>query len=260
MSRATAVLADLEGYYDTVPRDSALAEEIGPFTLFVRAGHHGWPFYARPTLGGSGPFTVDDVRRVRERQRAVGAPEAFEWVHETTPALADVLEAAGLAVSRHPLMVLRDGADPATHHQAVRMLEPHSPEVGAVTAAVGAAFRESDEPGEPEPAEDVRQRMLRRTYRLAGAFDDGRAVGGGSHAPRGRVTELTGIAVLPGARNRGLGAAITAALVDDARELGVARIFLSAGTERVAAIYTRVGFEPVATACVAEPPSGDSPR
>jgi GNAT superfamily N-acetyltransferase len=255
MSRSTAVLADLECYYDTVPRDSAFAEEIGPFTLFVRAGDHGWPFYARPRLGGSGPFTVEAVHRVRARQRAVAAPEAFEWVHETTPELADVLAESGLEVSRHPLMVLRDGADPATRHPGVRMLGPHSPEVGAVSAAVGAAFRDSDDPGGAEPADDVRQRMLRRTYRLAGAFDDGGVVGGGSHSPRGRVTELTGIAVLPRARGRGFGAAITTALVDDARELDVDRVFLSAGTARVVEIYARVGFVPVATACVAEPPT-----
>ena len=68
--------------------------------------------------------------------------------------------------------------------------------------------------------------------------------------------ELTGIAVLPSARNRGVGAAITAALVADARSRGVDTVFLSAGTERVAAIYARVGFIPVATACIAEDESG----
>jgi GNAT superfamily N-acetyltransferase len=261
MTSVTAVLADLEHYYDTVPRDSAFAEEIGPFTLFVRAGEQGWPFYARPRLGVSGPFTVDDVRQVRERQRTLGAPEAFEWVHETTPQLADAVAASGLRVSRHPLMVLRDGADRAIRHPGVRMLEPDSPEVGAVDAAVGAAFRDSDEPPAPSSAEHVRQRMVRRTFRLAGAFDaDHRAVGGGSHSPRSTVTELTGIAVLPSARNRGLGAAITAALVHDARELGVDRVFLSAGTARVAAIYARVGFEPLATACVAEPGPDPGPQ
>jgi GNAT superfamily N-acetyltransferase len=260
MSPDPALLADLERYYDTVPRDSAISEEIGPFTLFVRASEHGWPFYARPRLGGSGRFTPEDVRRVRDRQRALQAPEAFEWVDEVTPELAEVAAAAGLEVARHPLMVLRDGADPAPrHHPGIRLLGPHAPEVGQVNAAVEAAFAETDEVGEPRPVDDVRQRLLRRTLRLVGAFDDeGRAVGGGSHSPRGEVTELTGIAVLPRARSRGVGAAITAALVTDARDLGVDRVFLSAGSQRVADIYARVGFETVATACIAEPAGGDA--
>jgi hypothetical protein len=35
----------------------------------------------------------------------------------------------------------------------------------------------------------------------------------------------------------------------------VATVFLSAGSQRIADIYARVGFEPVATACIAEPAS-----
>ncbi len=59
--------------------------------------------------------------------------------------------------------------------------------------------------------------------------------------------------MLPQARRRGVGAALTAALVDDARALGVGTVFLSAGSQRVADVYARVGFEWVATACTAEP-------
>ena len=35
-------LADIERYYDAVPRPVATTEEVGPFTLFLAARGHGW--------------------------------------------------------------------------------------------------------------------------------------------------------------------------------------------------------------------------
>jgi ribosomal protein S18 acetylase RimI-like enzyme len=72
-----------------------------------------------------------------------------------------------------------------------------------------------------------------------------------SYAPM-TTTELTGIAVLPRARRRGTGAAITQALVKDAKRRGIATIFLSAQDDAVARVYERVGFTRVGTACIAE--------
>jgi len=51
------------------------------------------------------------------------------------------------------------------------------------------------------------------------------------------------VATLPPPRRRGLGAAITGALVDDARAAGVETIFLSAAGDDVARVYERLGFE-----------------
>ncbi|MFY9915867.1 MAG: hypothetical protein WAK18_14450, partial [Nocardioidaceae bacterium] len=79
------LLARLERYYDGVPRGRASAEELGPFTLFVATS--GWPYYARPRLGVSGPFSADDVRVVLARQRELGVPQAIEWVDDTTTGL-----------------------------------------------------------------------------------------------------------------------------------------------------------------------------
>ena len=55
------------------------------------------------------------------------------------------------------------------------------------------------------------------------------------------------------ARRRGLAAAVTRALVDDARTAGVETVFLSADDENVARIYARLGFQRVGTALTAEP-------
>jgi ribosomal protein S18 acetylase RimI-like enzyme len=75
----------------------------------------------------------------------------------------------------------------------------------------------------------------------------------GSHQPVGGVTEIVGVATLPSARRRGLGAAVTAALVADARRGGADIVFLSAGSEDIARLYGRLGFERVGTAGLAEP-------
>ena len=98
----------IERYYDAVPRSAARVEEIGPFTLFVSTG--AWPYYARPRLGLEHDFTADEIEAVRARQRELGIPEAFEWVHEVTPSLLGVMP---LPVMEAPLMVLA-GAVPAS--------------------------------------------------------------------------------------------------------------------------------------------------
>jgi hypothetical protein len=51
-----------------------------------------------------------DVARVRERQRELGVPESFEWVHDLTPSPTQAAGKAGLTVRLCPLLVL-DGAE-----------------------------------------------------------------------------------------------------------------------------------------------------
>lgn len=249
------VLAVLETYYDAAPRPLATTDEIGPFTLFLRKDPSGWPYYARPRLWGDQPVTAADVEEVRRAQRSAEAPEALEWVHETSPTVLRAAEAAGLSVHRCPLLVLREPLDVPRSGEGwhVEMLGPDSPGLGPAQGAVGAGFDGTDEVKDSSPGN--RPALMRAgLFAVAGAFDEqGAPLGGGSHNPRGRVTELTGIAVLPRARKRGIGAALTAALVEDARARGVETVFLSAQDDAVARVYERVGFVRVGTACVAEP-------
>jgi predicted GNAT family acetyltransferase len=91
------------------------------------------------------------------------------------------------------------------------------------------------------------------------AVDDGEPVAVGSHQPvrvDGReVSEVVGVATVPRFRGRGLGAGITSALVEHARQTADL-VFLAAGDDDVARVYERVGFARVGTACVAERPTG----
>jgi predicted GNAT family acetyltransferase len=65
------------------------------------------------------------------------------------------------------------------------------------------------------------------------------------------VTEVVGVATLPAFRRRGLGGAVTAALVADALAHGAEIVVLSAGSEEIARVYARLGFVRIGTACIA---------
>jgi GNAT superfamily N-acetyltransferase len=263
----TAMLQRLEQYYDTAPRASATTETIGAFTLFVAT--EGFPYYARPTLGSDVALTVEDALAVRERQRSLGVPEAFEWVDEVTPSAVAVIEEAGLEVHRHPLLVLgspRPKAEPAgvtlrlapandAFLPALKAVLDLSFSLGGTAAGEGGPV-ERDAGANPDDAGVAawRAKIGQGLMRMVVADDDTGPVGGGSHSPRDGVTELAGIATLPTHRRRGIGAAITARLAQDALENGCEVSFLSAETAEVARIYENVGFVQVGVACTAELP------
>ncbi|MFF8608971.1 GNAT family N-acetyltransferase [Streptomyces sp. NPDC015346] len=261
-----AMLRRLEDYYDAVPRSAARAEAFGPLTLFVREGD-GWPYYARPALGHTGDVSVAEVERVRARQRELGVPEAFEWVAETTPGLRAAVEESGLVVHEHPLMVLDgegegDGAGtgagervPVPDGVTVRMIGTDDPALPSAAAAPYAAFGVDPSPA---AAAQLAARIDAGLTRLAAAVDaTGTALCAGQyqpvHQPVGAVAEVVGVGTLPAARRRGLGLAVTAALVADARARDVETVFLTATDGDVARLYGRLGFRTIGTALIAEP-------
>lgn len=269
------MLDRLERFYDAVPRDGARTEEFGSLVLFVRDGA-GWPFYARPRLDATDSPTLAEVTAVRARQRELGLPEAFEWVHEHQPDLLAVARSAGLSVLEAPLMLLEAERlpDPATLSDVpVRVLDPGDPgfaadialrrAVAAVGFAHGGTARGEAGPAERDAAlarldvdaleeEAARVADGRRVSVLAGTPEDG-TLASGMAMRVDDVAEIAGVATLPSARRRGLGAAVTATLARELRAAGTDLIFLSAGSEEIARVYLRVGFRRVGTACVAEP-------
>ncbi|MFD6227715.1 GNAT family N-acetyltransferase [Streptomyces sp. NPDC060232] len=264
-----STLSELERYYDTVPRvGGARAEDFGPLTLFVQEGA-GWPYYARPALGGS-DATAADVERVLARQRELGVPEAFEWVAETSPALRAAAEAARLHVHEHPLMVLEAG-EKLPPHPEVRLLGAEDPLLAAALTVPALAFADPGTAvGEAGPAElaaaladpsvetrraSVSEKLAAGTSGMAAAVRDGVVLCSGMFNPVGDVAEVVGVGTLPSARRQGLALGVTATLVAQARARGARTVFLSAGDEDVARIYARAGFRRVGTALIAEPPA-----
>jgi len=284
------VFVRLERFYDALPRPDAHVEEVGGLVLFVREGA-GWPFYARPRIGAETPSAAD-VTAVRRRQRELGAPEAFEWVHETTPDLLTVARSAGLEVLLAPLLVLDPAAlvpDLPVTGASISLLDPASPGYdhdlavsrtvarlgfgspahatpmeeaaggGLITSVAGPAERDA------AVAEIGEQELKRfRERAAAGGFltavvespADGMLATGVVQRV-GDVGEIAGVATLPSARKRGYASQLTATLAREARLRGAHLVFLSAGDDDVARLYTRVGFRRIGTACIAEPASVD---
>lgn len=156
-------------------------------------------------------------------------------------------------------MVLTAPVDvPAVPGLRVEVLDADDPELPRVLAAVQAGFSGRDEVAstadEAVSAGSTRELLRAGLVVTVGAFDDEGVLGGGSHSPRGQVTELAGISVLPRARRRGVGAAITSALVADARSRELQTVFLSAADPAVARLYARLGFTPVGTVGTATEP------
>jgi ribosomal protein S18 acetylase RimI-like enzyme len=262
-----ALLQRIEGFYDLVPRASAHTEQLGPFTLFV--ADYGWPFYARPRIGARDAATTTDVLAVLERQKELGIPQAFEWLGDLAPDLAEPVRAAGLGIHHCPLMVLDgDPSPPATHPDVdIRIVGPDELDLLTATrAAVDLGFRAGGVDVGPDPVTDgetadqrtTADRIRNGLLVQVAAIDrsTGQVLGGGAHVPRAAVgvTELVGIGVRPSARHRGVGLGIAAALAVDARSAGVDTVFLSADSDDVARIYARTGFVRRGTSCIAEPP------
>ena len=258
----------LERFYDTVPRSGADAEDHGPFTIFISRG--AWSYYARPRLGFRGTMTAADVASVRQRQRELGVRETFEWVVETTPTLSSAVRTDGLAVEEVPLLVLGDHRPaPVPAGYRFRRVEADDPDLPRVLAVAHVAFSNPGsavgEPGaasrDQHAAEDtqdhagLKARLADRTYVLYVIDDDEGPIASAGHQVAGDVTEIVGVATLPAARGRGLGAAVTSALIKDAIESGIGTIFLSAASEDTARIYQRLGFELIGHAGLAEPPT-----
>jgi ribosomal protein S18 acetylase RimI-like enzyme len=277
------VFVRLERFYDALPRPYARAEEFGGLVLFAREGE-GWPYYARPRLGAQTPSAAD-ITAVRQRQRDLGVPEAFEWVHETTPDLLAVARSAGLEVLLAPLLVLEPAAllpDLPVTDATIRLLDPASTGFGddlAVSRAVarlgfGATAHPTPLPqtslivtpaGPAERDAAVTPIGPAELQRLRAAAATGDCVTAIVESPHdgvlatgmlqrvGAVAEIAGVATLPSARNRGYASQLTATLARAAVTDGVDLVFLSAGDDDVARLYTKVGFRRQGTACLAEP-------
>jgi hypothetical protein len=261
------LLARIDAYYDTAPRATSRAEEHGSLVLFV--AERGWPFYARPRLDRNTEPTTDEVRAVLVRQGELGVPHAFEWVHETAPSMAQTVRAAGMTVHECPLLVLGSLVEPRPADGGARLMDAEDADLGAAAATISVAF---GTPGTAVAAAGTAERddeaassgaIHRLGFTLdalregrtvqAGAFvKDAGVVGGGSHNPRGEVSEIVGVGVLPAYRRRGLAAVTAYLLARQALDQGVTTVFCGAESAEVARVYERVGFRQVGTTCTAE--------
>lgn len=267
---------ELEAYFDEVPRSSARVEEFGSFTLFVSGGP--WAYYVRPTLGQTiSAVDPGDLRRALDRCVELGIPRQVEWQSVVTPELDRLCEAEGLLVRRHPMLVHDRSERRSLKGVKGFVTETVSPDdetigriltvndvawrhVDVVLSAVGIVERdEVAESAEVAALTSYRIREGQSVFAVCRNPSTG-PVGLGAHHPRGLVSEITSIGVLPAFRCMGIASAITSLLTDDAYERGSETVFLSAQNETVARIYERLGFRRVGLACVAEPAPEPGPH
>ena len=260
------MITRVDTYLHSVPLSGAVAEQVGPFTLFRSTTV--WPYYARPVPGSGVTIKPDDVELVRERCAELEIPLSFEWVVDTCPSLGPAAAAAGLTVVEHPLLVLeRDDFRPVVADARVEILSADEDVVRQCRAVANLAFSEPGTAvGTAGPAErdvaaaetrddmvaTLRDRALRGVAVSAGAFTEDGMVASGTHQPVDSTTEIVGVGTLPSARRRGLGAAVTSKLVEHAFSNGVDLVLLSAESDAVAAVYERVGFHRIGSAGAAE--------
>ncbi|GGV22417.1 hypothetical protein GCM10010260_73410 [Streptomyces filipinensis] len=260
----------IERYYATVPLLFAEAEDFGPLRLFVRkepgTPYYGGPSHAQPIAQGASAVTAADIACVRARQRELGVPEAFEWLAEAAPGMRVLVEGSGLPVLERPLMDIDRPVAPAPLPDGVklRVMTADDPALPAVLALPRLAFGQQDTalgPAGPaeslsvaaELSEDGTVESVRPTLRaghktlIAAVAADGTPLAAGHYHPAAGATEIGGIGTLPVARRQGLAPAVTAALVEHAREHGVSTVFLAYAQDAVARIYARLGFSPAGT-------------
>ena len=263
----TGLLDCIERYHAAAPLPDGRIESVGG--LEVPVVGPAWPYPARPRPGGPA-VTADDIRATVAVQEAAGLPMALEWIWERSVGMAAAARAAGLTVDYMPLLVL-DTAVELLLPYGVRLYlvgadDPQLPRYQrlvelafATPASAGGGATAVEERVEAGPRTEVlRERIATGRTVMMVAVENGEPVAVGSHHPLdvdGReVSEITGVATLPRLRGRGLGAGLTSALAEHARETAEL-VFLTAGDDDVARVYERVGFAWVGTTGVADLPS-----
>ena len=265
----SSLLVVADAYLDSAPRPDSEVVETGAFSLFV--SRTPWSYYARPARSHPQPVTVADIEGLAAACDEHDVRLEIEWVDEVHPELAEVAMGFGLTVNSYALMTL-DADEPLlapTTDAMVRVVDAGDPALLTGWAVAGISFSaggtgigswgtaERDIGSRDLPLEMVahlRDRARRRLSVTAVAETEDGVVVSGLYNPVGDIAEVLAVATLPVARRQGFAGAVTAGLVQHARDNGVRRLLLSAESDDVARVYGRLGFRRIGTTCAAERP------
>jgi len=254
-------------YLDAAPRTFSEPIAIGSLTLFVSRAS-AWHYYARPTLGRDRPVSAHDIASCRTEMRERGVSEAFEWMHETAPEMAAIVESLGFSAGAHPLMAL---TGPLPESGPAEVLAAHDPLLAAAAAVAAVAFGGEGGEGLAERdgfLESVADATAVSRERIAAGLMVTGVVRDGIHGVNGVVSscsynpvrdlcdfsgrtfsaaELVGLATLPSHRGRGLASRLLVELTRHALDAGADLVLLSAADDRTARLYEPLGFTRIAT-------------
>jgi GNAT superfamily N-acetyltransferase len=220
-------------------------ERIGPFLAsFSRATKNPFLNYAIPD-DDAAP-SPPDIAGLIETYEARGLRPRLEFLPSCAPRVEAVLLDAGFAPEGRLVLMLAGPVRVLELAQGIELLSPVTDnELRGMRIVQHEAYED------PDPVDDASVVRLRGNLAdgagaiLARRIDDHEPVGAGEFTqPIDGVSEIAGIAVRAPWRRRGIAAAVTARLLDDARRAGIRTPFLMAN-EAEARVYARVGFEPV---------------
>ncbi len=239
----------IQSYLRTTVRGFNEAVPVPPFTAFFNPRDPlRYLNYAVPDEPVEGDLSAP-LEALRDAFRARARLPRFEYVEGFAPKLAASLEAAGFELElRAPLMTCPAGelAEPPAVPGFTVVPALDDPRA---TITVGSrAFGSGDELEASD--DDVSAWLSRSGTRgpsLLGLLDDEPVAIASATPPLDGLSEVAGVGVLAQARNRGIGAAMTAAAARAAAERGAEILFLSPGSDDARSVYTRVGFRPAET-------------
>nr|WP_221472162.1 GNAT family N-acetyltransferase [Amycolatopsis umgeniensis] len=236
----------MQSYIRTTAAKFRETERIGPFLATYTTGNdHMFLNYAIPDNGETP--SAQDVAKLTEAFRARGLTPRLEFLTEAAPEAEAVLVEGGYALERRiPLMVCPPGQVVEQPIPAgIALKTPVTPaELRLMIRAQNVAF------GEPDPGEHVEPspaQLNGETISVMALTGSGECVGGGvATAILDGASEIAGIGILDGYRQRGIAAALTEHLTREAHARGGDSVFLTPGAGQAERVYGRVGFKTVA--------------
>lgn len=218
-------------------------ERAGPFLAsFSSSTRNPFLNYAIPDDGAE-PSTTD-VAALIEAYEQRGLRPRLEYLTSCAPAVEESLLAAGFTIEgRLALMLADERPLDALVPPGFELLRPTTAdELRDLRLVQHEAYED------PDPVDEAAIERLRRNLEdgagavLGLASSDREPAGAGEYTnPIGGVSEITSIAVREPFRRRGIAAAMTSWLLNEARAAGVTTPFLMAN-EAEERIYARVGF------------------
>jgi ribosomal protein S18 acetylase RimI-like enzyme len=237
--------APIQAYLRKSASRDRLTEQIGPFLATISPGDAN-PYlnYAIPNDDAL-PTSADVDALIAVYRRHERKPR-LEYIADLAPQVEPALLAGGFTVEgRLPLMTYTpNAAANGSLPNGIELIAPQTDEeIQGASATMSEAYG-----GEFVPSPDVATRW-RRFFAAGGIAAlarnqaTGEAAGSGlCDVPFSQTCELTSVAVRPAYRRRGIAAAMTAWLVDQAFAAGTTNVFLMAAGEDEARIYSRIGF------------------
>lgn len=238
--------AQIQAYLRVAASHGRETERIGPFlATFNLSSDNPYLNYAIPD-DNADPSRDDVAALVAAYERRWRRPR-LEYIAELAPAVEAALISGGFEVERRtPLMVCPTSSEQRLQAPpGVELFIPSTDEeIRGIIAAQNEAYGEP--PGTPTTEAIVSFRSTMQEGMIAVYARDGAtrepAGGGIATIPVGGLTEIAGIGVREAFRRRGIAAALTIRLLEEAFAAGVTMPFLMAAAEAEERIYARAGF------------------